>query len=142
VGARGPHDDFESARLVIESAIAALAGGDFETLRELSDPEAEHVTRDGGVRGPERLISEFAPQLDRWVVSFYVEGMIDAGGGAVVVLLEVERRNRETGKVGLKAWPANVMRVHNGRVVFLEGYVDRRRALADLGLNERPKRRD
>jgi hypothetical protein len=59
----------------------------------------------------------------------------DAGAGALVAMMEVERRERETGKVALQAWPAIVVRVKGGRVVFIEGYVDRRKALAALGVD-------
>jgi hypothetical protein len=49
-------------------------------VRTLVHEDAEHVPRDGVFCGPERLISEFAPQLERWVVSFSLEDLIDAGG--------------------------------------------------------------
>ena len=67
-------------------------------------------------------------------MSFYLEELIDAGEGALVVMLEVERRDPATGEVGLKAWPAVVVRVHGGKIVFLEGYVNRQKAFADLNL--------
>jgi ketosteroid isomerase-like protein len=134
LGARGPHDDFEAAKAVVEAGIAALARGDFEAMRELTAADGEHVTRDGLFLGPERLISEFAPQLERWSMSFYLEELVDAGDGALIAMMEVERRDRETGEVELRAWPATVIRVQGGRIVFLEGYVDRRKALTALGL--------
>ena len=132
--ARGEHDDFETAEAVVHAGLAALAAGDWETVRALSHEDAEHVTRDGVFFGPERMISEFSPQLERWTVSFYLEELIDAGGGALVLLLEVERRNPQTGKVGWKAWPAIVLRIHQGKTAFMEGYIDRRKALTDLGV--------
>lgn len=134
MGARGPHDDFESAKAVIDAAALAFASGDWDTIRELADPEAEHVTRYGTVRGPEQLIADFTPQMERWTISFYREELRDAGGGALVSMLEVERRDPETGEVGMTVWPAIVIRVHRGKIVFLEGYVDRRKALAALGI--------
>jgi hypothetical protein len=72
LGARGPHDSFETAKAVIDAGIAALARGDFEALRELTAADGEHVTRDGVFLGPERMISEFAPQIERWSISFYL----------------------------------------------------------------------
>jgi ketosteroid isomerase-like protein len=135
LAARGSHDSLETVREVVGRGIAALAAGDFETVRELAGERMEHVTRDGVVFGPERLIAEFAPQLERWVISFYLEDLIDAGEGALIAILEVERRDRETGGVALKAWPAIVVRIDGGRFVFLEGYVDRRRALTALGVD-------
>jgi ketosteroid isomerase-like protein len=136
--ARGEHDEFEAAQTVVHAGLTAMAAGDWETVRSLAHEDAEHVTRDGVFLGPKRMITEFAPQLKRWVMSFYLEELVDAGGGALVALLEVERRNPRTGKVGWKAWPAIVVRVSDGKVAYIEGYIDRRQALADLGL---PRRR-
>ena len=133
--ARGEHDDFETAEPIVHAGLAALASGDWETVRSLTHDDAEHVTREGTFFGPERMISEFAPQLERWTISFYLEDLIDAGGGALILLLEVERRNPRTGKVGWKAWPAIVVRINQGKTAFLEGYIDRREALADLGVS-------
>lgn len=135
MGARGPHDSFEVAKAVIEEGTAALARGDWELVRKLADERVEHVTRDGVVPGPERLIAELAPQLERWLISFYLQEVIDGGDGALILLLEVERRNRVTGEAALKAWPAIVVRIHEGRVVFLEGYVNRAKALEALGVS-------
>lgn len=120
---------------MIDESTSALARGDWEVVRRLTHEAAEHVTRDGVFLGPERMITEFTPQLERWVISFYVQELIDAGGGALVSLVEVERRDRSSGEVVLKAWPAIVVRIHEGKIVFLEGYVDRRKALAALGVD-------
>jgi hypothetical protein len=38
---------------------------------------------------------------------------------------KVERRDPETGDLELRVWPALVIRVENGKVVFIEGYPDR-----------------
>jgi ketosteroid isomerase-like protein len=132
MGARGPHDSFEIAKEVIDSTLAAVARGDFDEVRANVDPEIEHVTRNGTVRGPDRFVEEFGPQLERWAMSFYLEDLHDAGEGALIALLEVERRDRESGKVEWKAWPAIVIRVSGGKVVFLEGYVSRPKAFAAL----------
>jgi ketosteroid isomerase-like protein len=136
--ARGEHDDFETAQTIVQTGLAALAAGDWETGRSLVHEDAEHVTRDGVFFGPERMISEFAPQHERWTISFFLEELVDAGGGALVLLLEVERRNPSTGKVGWKAWPAIVVRISDGKVAYIEGYIDRRKALDDLGVPRRP----
>jgi hypothetical protein len=135
VSARGPHDDFESAKKVIRVAFAGFAlDQDLDAARAYIDDEAEHVTRDGTFRGSDRWYDDLAVQTAEWRVEVEVEEIIDAGGGAIVLLNKVRRIEKETGRVGFKAWPANVVRVHNGKFVFLEGYADRRKALADLGV--------
>jgi ketosteroid isomerase-like protein len=137
MGARGPHDDFESAKKVIRAAFAQFAlDQDLDAARAYIDDDAEHVTRDGTFRGSERWYSDFAVQMEDWRVEVEIEEIVDAGEGAVVLLNRVRRVDKETGEVVFKAWPANVVRVHDGKFVFLEGYVDRRKALADLGVEQ------
>jgi hypothetical protein len=41
-----------------------------------------------------------------------------------------------SGDVVWKAWPAAVVRVLDGKLAFFEGYVDRRAALAALGVEQ------
>jgi ketosteroid isomerase-like protein len=136
MGARGPHDDFESAKKLIVAVLANFnLSQDFEEIRDkfLAD-DLEYVTRHGTFHGPDRYVSDFGVQLDRWIVESEVDEVIDAGDGAIVVFVENKRIDKETKEVAWKAWPALVVRVLDGKLVFFEGYVDRRRAMADLGL--------
>jgi ketosteroid isomerase-like protein len=134
MGARGPHDDVDSAKAVVDAALRAMNEGDVATGRALIDDDLEHVTRDGVVHGPGRLFEEFGTQLERWQIAYELEELIDAGEGALIAIVKVERRNRESGEVEWKAWPALVVRILNGKVIFFEGYVDRRKAIEDLGV--------
>jgi hypothetical protein len=135
MGARGPHDDVESAKKVIRAAFAQFSlDQDLDAARAHFDEDAEHVTRDGTFRGSDRWHSDLAVQMEDWRVEVEIEEIIDAGGGALVVYIKVLRIDKDTGEVAFKAWPANVVRVHNGKFVFFEGYIDRRKALADLGV--------
>jgi hypothetical protein len=137
MGARGPHDDFESAKRVIRAAFAQFAlDQDLDAARTYIDDDAEYVTRDGIFRGSDRWYSEFTVQMKEWRVDVEIEEIVDAGEGAVVLLNSVRRVDKDTGEVVFKAWPANVVRVHNGKFVFFEGYIDRRKALADLGVEQ------
>jgi ketosteroid isomerase-like protein len=139
MGARGPHDDFESAKRLIRAAFAHYSlHQDVEFVRDnyVAD-DIEYVTRHGTFRGPEEWMAESAAQEKRWRMEFELEELIDAGEGAVIAFNEARRINRDTGETEWKTWPAVVLRVHLGRIVFFEGYVDRRRALADYGLEQR-----
>src|SRR3954452_15277921 len=137
MGARGPHDDFESAKKVIRAAFAQFAlDQDLDAAVAHIDEDAEYVTRDGTFRGSDRWRTELGVQMQDWQVEVEIEEIIDAGEGAVVLLNKVRRVDKETGKVVFKAWPATVVRVHDGKFLFFEGYVDRRRALAELCLQE------
>ena len=125
---------FEEAERVVREVTRALNRGDLDTAVSMLDDDVEWVTRDGSVRGPQLFRDIWAPQLARFDVKFEIERIVDAGDGTVIVVQKVDRRDPETGDLELRAWPALVIRVENGKVVFIEGYPDRRKAFTDLGL--------
>ena len=138
MGARGPHDDFESAAKTVREAYAQYTRDeDFDAVCEayVSD-DLEYVTRDGTFRGADQWKSENAVQSSRWRLENELKDVIDAGDGALIVLSEFRRVDRESGEVAWKTWPAMVMRVHEGKCVFLEGYIDSRRALEAFGIEQ------
>jgi hypothetical protein len=75
-------------------------------------------------------------QQRKWRIETEIEEIIDAGEGALVLMAKVRRVNGASGEVVWKAWPAAVVRVLEGKLVFFEGYVDRRAALAALGVEQ------
>lgn len=122
---------------MIRAAFAQFAlDQDLDAAAAHIDDDAEYVTRDGTFRGSERWYGELAVQMKEWRVEVEIEEIVDAGEGAIVLLNSVRRVDRETGEVVFKAWPAMVVRVHDGKFVFFEGYVDRRKAMADLGVEQ------
>jgi ketosteroid isomerase-like protein len=122
---------------VIRAAFAQFAlDQDLDAARAHIDDDAEYVTRDGTFRGSDRWYGELAVQMKEWRVEVEIEEIVDAGGGAIVLLNRVRRVDKKTGEVVFKAWPAMVVRLHDGKFVFFEGYVDRRKALADLGVEQ------
>jgi hypothetical protein len=138
MGARGPHDDFETAKKTIHAAYAEFnltQDGD-ELHRKYISDELEYVTRQGTFHGPDQFLSELEVQRQKWALESEVEDVIDAGEGAIIVRIKFSRIDRETGDVAWKAWPAVVVRIQNGKFVFFEGYIDPRRALADFGVEQ------
>lgn len=126
---------FEQAREVALAAIASLNERDVDGARALFAEDVEYVDREGSKRGFAPIADFWRPQLERFKIEFAVERTIDAGDGTVLVLTAVTRRDPESGDVEMRAWPANVFRVRDdGKIVFLEGYQDRRKAFSDLGL--------
>ena len=137
VGARGPHDDFESAAKVLRAAFARFAlDQDVDGALEYIADDVEYVSRDGTFYGPGKWADEVRVQTRAWRLELEVEEIIDAGGGALVLYNKMLRIDKETGEVGWKAWPATVVRVLDGKIAFFEGYIDRRKALADLGVEQ------
>src|ERR1044072_1617315 len=138
MGAGGPHDDCESARKRILAVYATFTLE--QNLDELFDryvsDDLEYVNRHGTFHGHEPLLSAMRSQLENWRVEMEVERVVDAGDGALITVMKVTRLDKETGEVAWKAWPALVQRIHAGKLVFNEGYVDRRKAFAALGVEE------
>jgi ketosteroid isomerase-like protein len=138
MGARGPHDDFESAAQLIRRVYAEFVEHqDFDrTCDEYVSEDLEYVTRNGTFHGPDQWKSEFATQSSSWQFVNEVQDIVDAGDGAVIVLSETRRIDRDTGEVGWKTWPGLVMRVLDGKLVFFEGYIDSRKALEEFGVEQ------
>jgi ketosteroid isomerase-like protein len=138
MGARGPHDDFESASGLIRKAYSDYREHeDFDRLcGDYISDDLEYVTRDGTFRGPDQWRSEVVVQTSRWRFDNELKKVIDAGDGAVIAISEFRRVDRDTGEVAWKTWPAAVVRVLDGKCVFFEGYIDSRRALEDFGVEQ------
>jgi ketosteroid isomerase-like protein len=138
MGARGPHDDFESAARLVRRVYAEYAEHrDFDRLcDEYISDELEYVTRDGTFQGPDQWKSEIDVQKERWQLNNELKEVIDAGDGALIALTEFRRVDRESGEVVWKTWPAVVMRILDGKLVFFEGYIDSRRALEAFGVEQ------
>ena len=107
-----------------------------------SDFETEFIARRtfGSIRprtfhGLQGFGESWRDWLEPWE-SYYIEAeeFIDAGDD-VVVLLHEHRRGRGSG-VELEAKTAVVVAVSGGRVVRIQGYMDRAAALEAAGLSE------
>jgi ketosteroid isomerase-like protein len=125
---------FEEAKRVAAAAVEALRQTDIAAAEELIAEDVEYVTREGTKHGRKHVVDVWRPQLERFKIDFELERVVDAGNGKVIMLQTVTRRNPDTDEVEVRAWPATVLRVRDGQIVFVEGYQDRRKAFTDLGL--------
>jgi ketosteroid isomerase-like protein len=129
-------ENVEVVRETFESFLAA----DREKTAQLVDPEVEFHGTVGGleegrvVHGLPQIVQEFEERdLEPWEERrLEAEEFIDAGDD-VVVLLHDYRRGRGSG-VELEIDTAVVVAVSGGRVVRIQGYVDRHAALEAAGL--------
>ena len=129
----------ENIKLVRE-AFAAFVAGDQEKAAELVDPEVEFRGTIGGVQegqvahGVSEIDETFeAEDLEAWEERrLEPEAFLDAGD-EVVVLLHEYRRGRGSG-IELETKTAVVIAVRGGRVVRIQGYMDRDAALEAAGL--------
>jgi len=127
---------------IVREAWEAYLGGDEETQARLIDPELEFHGTVGGFQegevahGQSQIEQTFeAEDLEAWEERrLDAEEYIDAGDN-VVVLLHEYRRGRGSG-IELEAETAIVVAVRGGRVVRMQGYLDRRAALEAAGISE------
>ena len=125
---------------VVREAFESFLAADWEKTAQLVDPEVEFHGTVGGleegraVHGLPQIVQEFEERdLEAWEERrLEAEEFIDAGDD-VVVLLHEYRRGRGSG-VELEIDTAVVVAVSGGRVVRIQGYVDRHAALEAAGL--------
>jgi ketosteroid isomerase-like protein len=127
---------------IVREAFEAFLAGDQEKSAQLVDPEVEFLGTVGGLQegqiahGQSEIDQKFeAEDLEAWEERrLEPEEFIDAGDN-VVVLLHEYRRGRGSG-VELETETAVVVGVSGGRVVRIQGYMDRGAALEAAGLRE------
>jgi ketosteroid isomerase-like protein len=125
---------------VVREAFESYLSGDFEKTAQLLDPEVEFHGTVGGLeegrvaRGLPEAVRVFEEEdLEAWEERrLEAEEFIDAGDN-VVVLMREYRRGRGSG-VELETDTAVVCAVSAGRVVRIQGYMDRNAALQFAGL--------
>ena len=125
---------------VVREAFESYLKGDLEKTAQLLDPEVEFRGTVGGLEegrvahGLPHAVQVFEEEdLEAWEERrLEAEEFIDAGDN-VVVLLHEYRRGRGSG-VELEADTAVLCAVSGGRVVRIQGYMDRHAALEAAGL--------
>jgi ketosteroid isomerase-like protein len=125
---------------VVREAFESYLSGDWEKTAQLLDPEVEFHGTVGGLEegrvahGLPEAVQVFEEEdLEAWEERrLEAEEFIDAGDN-VVVLMHEYRRGRGSG-VELETDTAVVCAVSAGRVVRLQGYMDRDAALQFAGL--------
>jgi ketosteroid isomerase-like protein len=127
---------------IVRAAFEAFIEGDQEKTAQLVDPALEFHGTIGGLQegqiahGQSEIDQTFESEdLEAWEERrLEPEEFIDAGDD-VVVLLHEYRRGKGSG-VELETETAVVVTVSGGRVVRIQGYMDRDAALAAVGLSD------
>jgi ketosteroid isomerase-like protein len=127
---------------IVRAAFEAFLEGDQEKTAQLVDPALEFHGTIGGLQegqiahGQSEIDQTFESEdLEAWEERrLEPEEFIDAGDD-VVVLLHEYRRGKGSG-VELETETAVVVTVSGGRVVRIQGYMDRKAALAAVGLSD------
>jgi ketosteroid isomerase-like protein len=127
---------------IVRAAFEAFIEGDQEKTAQLVDPALEFHGTVGGLQegqiahGQSEIDQTFESEdLEAWEERrLEPEEFIDAGDD-VVVLLHEYRRGKGSG-VELETETAVVVTVSGGRVVRIQGYMDRDAALAAVGMSD------
>ena len=127
---------------LVRSIYAAWERGDFGSA-EWAHPEIEFVMADGpspgAWTGPRGMADGWRDWLTAWTdVTIDIEGCRALDDERVLVLVRYSGRGKTSGmEIGqVRTTGATLFHVRSGKVSRLIFYLDRDRALADLGLTE------
>jgi ketosteroid isomerase-like protein len=130
-------ENMEIARRFVEG----WQRGDWEGMAELADPEVELHGTVGGVeegrlrRGIAEIRRDFESNEEIWDDHrVEVEELIDAGDRVVLFQREYQRGRSSGVELVLEA--AVLIDLRDGRIVRLQGYMDRAAALGAAGLRD------
>jgi ketosteroid isomerase-like protein len=125
---------------LVRSMYAAWESGDYSSA-EWAHPEIEYVEADGPAPGSSTGLAGMAETFRDWLSTWEewrveAEEYRDLDDERVLVLFHFSARGKTSGldvaKIGTKG--ANLFHLRGGKVTRLVQYLDRERALADLGL--------
>lgn len=126
---------------VVVRGYELLAGGDWEAASEVLDPNVEQHGTVGGleeglvVRGIGQVMDSYRKADESWDEHrMEPEEIIDAGDRVVVLQREYQRG--KSSELELEVETAVVIDVRDGRIVRMQGYLDRAAALEAAGLRD------
>jgi len=126
---------------IVRRVYECVNGGRWDALAELLDPDVAQYGTVGGleegtvVRGRSEIRQLYESEADAWDRQrIEPEKLIDAGDRVVVFQREYQR-GRSSG-LELVDETASVVDLRDGRVVRIQGYMDRAAALEAAGLSE------
>jgi ketosteroid isomerase-like protein len=115
--------------------------GDWDGMKQLTDPDVEMHATVGGVeegrvrRGVDAIQRDYEAAEETWDEHrIELEKVIDAGD-RVVIFQREHQRGRSSG-IELELEAAVLVGLRDGRIVRLQGYMDRGAALEAAGLSE------
>jgi len=124
---------------IVRQLYECVNRGQWDRMAELLDPDVVQYGTVGGVeegsvvRGPGAIARMYESEADAWDRQrIEPERLIDAGDRVVVFQREYQR-GRSSG-LELVVETASVVDVRDGRVVRIQGYMDRGAALRAAGL--------
>jgi ketosteroid isomerase-like protein len=127
---------------IVRQAYECVNRGDWERMAELVDPDVEQHGTVGGLeegnfaRGLNEIRELYAADEEAWdEYRIEPEQLIDAGDKVVVFQREYQRG--KTSGMELVSETAAIVDLRGGRIVRMQGYVNRDKALKAAGLSAR-----
>jgi ketosteroid isomerase-like protein len=127
---------------IVRRTVEAILRGDWEQAAHLLDPDAEGHGTVGGLSEGEVLrgVTQFRQSFEQEDAEAWDERRLEAeefidAGDRIVVLVREFRRGRGSG-IELETDTAVVFEVRDGRVVRIQGYMDRAKAIEAAGVSE------
>jgi ketosteroid isomerase-like protein len=125
---------------LVRSIYAGWERGDFSSA-DWADPEIEFAFVDGPEPGCWRGLQEMSARYGEWLngwKDFHAEPeeLIVVDSARILALVHNSGRGRTSGYEMEQQSVANFFEIRNGKVTRLAIHWDRKRALADLGLEE------
>jgi ketosteroid isomerase-like protein len=129
-----PTDELE----LLRSLVDIQNSGDLEAGMELFHPALVWINRDGRHQGAEAhagLREFFGSQLRQFEIRVDVQELYRAHDAGWILFWRISRVGRDPALGQMNAWPAQVVRIQDGQIVFYEGYMNRVKALTDNALS-------
>ena len=126
---------------IVRRTASALAAGDWQGVFQTWDRHIEWHFERGAVisglhRGRDRVRAALSSFMTEWEdFAVEIEDLIPADDGRVVMLVHLTGRGRGS-PVPLDFREANIFTIRAGRIVSVEEYFDRERALEAVGLRQ------
>ena len=124
---------------VVRELAAAINADDVQSLARLLDPEVVQYGTRGGVdqdrivRGREAVLAYWDEVGEVWESQTFEPEQVIEGGDVVVALWRETARIRDS-DLEVESSTASLVKVRDGKVVELRGYMDPDEALRDAGL--------
>lgn len=129
----------DSAAEVVEELVAAVNADDIQGLARLLDPDVVQYGTRGGVdqgrvvRGREAVLAYWDEVREAWESQTFETEQVIEGDGVVVALWHETAQIRDS-DVEVESSTASLIKVRDGKVVELRGYMDHDEALRAAGL--------
>jgi ketosteroid isomerase-like protein len=128
---------------IVRELSAAINSDDQERLVQMLHPDVVQYGTRGGIdqdlvfRGRDAVLAYWQEIGDTWESQTYEPERVIEGDEVVVVLWRETSRSRHS-DLDMETNTAGIMRLEDGKIIEIRGYMDRDEALEAAGLGDEP----